>query len=148
MSEAADIPRRGRLRFGMKTVLAVPVVVALLVALADASHQRIMYGTRAVPLAFEIVDAGTGRSISRASIRIDDGSARVYTATSDPEGRAKIELWTDLYVRVSLLRTVRTMNYLAWTLEVRADGYRPLRRPMGELTTDRRYHEGRTPPPS
>jgi hypothetical protein len=141
-----------KLRIGLRSLLALPVAVGLLLWIPRSCTTAIGDGAPVnVPLNFVVVDETTGQPIEGASVTFPDcnGSGITLAATTSPDGRARILLdtvFSEGYNTILMHRVYRHISYRQ-DVEVSATGYRPSKIRLEDLTDDPRFHYDPVPPP-
>jgi hypothetical protein len=125
----------------------LPILAGLSLWLADSWDGWDGSGRRTVVLDFCAVDAGTGRPVPGALIRLYEGTPE-HSLTTGPDGHARF-LYRDAAVAMSYggLRGHRTRVHYGWMVSASADGYERKVADLSTLTGDPRYHSEALPPP-
>lgn len=91
---APRVPRRSWTRLRLRTLMLLPVGIALLLLLVDRSMHVFWVGRRNVSFRWLIVDATTGRPIGQALIEIfdQDGDHQVPLKTLTTNGHGQVEV--------------------------------------------------------
>jgi hypothetical protein len=141
----------GRLRFGMRSLLALPLIVGLLLSLPIWSCTTCIDDCIpiTIPLSIVVVDDSEGYTIQSASIMIPKPlwSKASFATLTGTDGRASIVLDTmcsDGYNTV--FRVHRRVSYPS-EVHVSAQGYQSKRFVLADRTEDPRYHYNAVPPP-
>jgi hypothetical protein len=139
-----------RLRIGLKSLLALPVAVGLLLWTPRSCTTAIGDGALNVPLNFVVVDEATGQPIGGASVTFPDchGSGITLAARTSPDGRARIlfdTVFSEGYNTILMHRVYRRISYRQ-DVEVSATGYRVSKILLEERTEDPRFHHDSVPP--
>ena len=138
-----------RLRYRLRSLLALPVIAALGLTLGiTLSPATPFAGTRDVSLAFRVVAADSGKPIAGALVRIvhafDDRPASA--ARTDGDGRARLDHGFQAWGQRRALRTTGEIQFDERWVEVHGDGYRPSLALLSRLTGRVRDLRGPAPP--
>jgi hypothetical protein len=127
-------PKRWRVRFGMKALLAVPLLCALLFILVDW-----WTGIRAPAQPqfrqfFRLVDAETGETIKQAIWRLQSGGLDEFR-DMETDGTIEIQGPVHMTGHRSLVRDDRRIDFGDTRLAIDAFGYQPVDELVNSLMT-------------
>jgi hypothetical protein len=145
--------RRPRFRFGLRMLMALPVLAGLLLWML--SFLSVETGPADIPIVFVVLDAKTGLPIPFAQVWLcvyGTSSARLERIAAGPDGRAErynYMGWRGVLFgfRRSPFRTTRTVDYGDWEAIVSAEGFEDARFKLRDRAWDRRYDENAAPTP-
>jgi hypothetical protein len=146
----------GRFHYGLRSLMAVPIFAGLVLWLLGSvegcgGRWARGIGFKNIPLDFLVIDAGDGRPIPSAKIRlIEKDPETVLTTGRDGHTgflfRNAPVASTRYYPLIgSPGKETLAVNY-SWALSVRAEGYDDQLVEMSDLTKDPHYHYDAVPP--
>ncbi len=128
--------RFGWRRFGMKTLLALPIMVGLGIFVADFLVARFFTARQPVAVQFMAVDAETGDPVANATLTLVRGDRQPLVLDMGYVSNIQIHDFGINRRLDSRMRGSGWTDYGGWSVQVTAEGHQAWKASLADLTKD------------
>ncbi len=136
-----------RRQFKVRTLLILPIIIAVLLFALDSFQRTHWAGHTTVQLDFRVLDGSSETAIPGATVELgsEDPRETTYNGKTDPDGRVSLNPIVFAFGTRSLLRRSRQIEYF-YSIRINAQGYQAIEMPLEQLTGQPEYHSDAHPP--